>query len=336
MYRKVITLTRHILEEQALHPEATGALSYILYQIQMAAKIISAHVNKAGLMKILGYTDKVNIQGEQVQKLDEFSNFVLINALDHTGHVAGIATEEEEGILPIAKQHHGGRYIIMMDPLDGSSNIDANVSIGTIFSIHHRVTEEGQEPTLEDFLQPGKNIVCSGYIIYGSSTMLVYTTGHGVYGFTLDPAFGEFILSHPDIRIPDKCKVLSINESYEPRWFEWTSQFIRFFKEKGGFDGKITSRYIGSLVADFHRNLLYGGIFIYPSDKKTPRGKLRLLYEAQPLGFLAHHAGGYASTGEEAILEMKPSDLHQRVPLIIGNKREVEEAEKYVANYGLE
>lgn len=334
MYRKVITLTRHILEEQALHPEATGALSYILYQIQMAAKIISNHVNKAGLANILGYTDRINVQGEQVQKLDEFANFVLINALDHTGHVAGIATEEEEDILPIAKQHRGGSYIIMLDPLDGSSNIDANVSIGTIFAIHRRISEEGTEPTLEDFLQPGKNIICSGYVIYGSSTMLVYTTGHGVHGFTLDPAFGEFILSHEDIRIPEKCKVLSLNEAYEPRWFEWTRRYIRFFKEEGGFDGKITSRYIGSLVADFHRNLLYGGVFLYPNDKKTPSGKLRLLYEGQPLGFLAQDAGGYASTGEEAILDIQPTDLHQRVPLIIGNKREVEEAEKYVEKYG--
>jgi fructose-1,6-bisphosphatase I len=334
MFRKVMTLTRHIMEEQALHPTATGALSTLLYQIQVAAKIISSFVNKAGLAKVLGYTGKVNVQGEQVQKLDEFANFVSVNALDHTGHVAGIATEEEEGILPITRQHHGGRYIIMLDPLDGSSNIDANVTIGTIFSIHRRVTKEGAEPSLEDFLQQGKNIVCAGYVIYGSSTMLVYTTGHGVHGFTLDPAIGEFILSHENIRIPDKCKVLSINEAYESRWHEWTKRYIGFFKEEGGFDGKITSRYIGSLVADFHRNLLYGGVFLYPSDKKTPQGKLRLLYEAQPLAFVAYHAGGYASTGEEAILEIKPNDLHQRVPLIIGNKREVQEAESYVEKFG--
>ncbi len=334
MFRKVMTLTRHILEEQLLHPEATGALSTILYQIQVATKIIASQVNKAGLAQVLGYTDRVNVQGEQVQKLDEFANFVLINALDHTGYVAGIATEEEEDIIPIKKQHRGGSYIIMLDPLDGSSNIDANVSIGTIFAIHRRLSKEGTDPTLDDFLQPGKGIVCSGYVIYGSSTMMVYTTGHGVHGFTYDPSIGEFLLSHEDIRIPGKCKVLSLNEAYEPRWHEWTRRYVRFFKDEGGFDGKITSRYIGSLVADFHRNLLYGGVFLYPADKKTPKGKLRLLYEAQPLGFLAQHAGGYASTGEIGILDIQPEELHQRVPLILGNRREVEEAEKYVEKYG--
>ena len=334
MYRKVMTHTRHILEEQRLHPEATGALSTILYQIAVAAKIINSQVNKAGLARILGATDKVNVQGEQVQKLDEFADMVLVNALDHTGYVAGIATEEEEEIITIPKQHHGGSYIILMDPLDGSSNIDANVSIGTIFSIHRRVTDEGM-PEEKDFLQRGSKLECAGYIIYGSSTMLVYSTGHGVNGFTLDPTMGEFLLSHENITIPDSCKVLSINESYENRWHKWTKQYMRFFKEKGGFDGKITSRYIGSLVADFHRNLLYGGVFLYPADKVNPNGKLRLLYEAQPLAFLAKEAGGYASTGEQAILDVKPSELHQRIPLIIGNRREVEEAEKYFEKYGL-
>lgn len=334
MFRKVMTLTRHILEAQAKHPGATGALSILLYQINVAAKIISSHVNKAGLARVLGATGKVNVQGEKVQKLDEFANFVLLNALDHTGHVAGIASEEEENIVPIQRQHQGGKYIIMMDPLDGSSNIDANVSIGTIFSIHRRVTREGEEPTMDDFLQQGSKIECAGYIIYGSSTMAVYSSGHGVHGFTLDPAIGEFLLSHEDIRIPDRCKVLSMNEAYESRWYEWTGHYNRFFKEKGGFDGKVTCRYIGSLVSDFHRNLLYGGVFLYPADKKTPKGKLRLLFEAQPLAFLAKHAGGYASTGDEDILEIQPTELHQRVPLIIGNKREVEEAERYVQKYG--
>jgi fructose-1,6-bisphosphatase I len=334
MFKKIMTLTRHIHEQHVLHPESTGALSTLLYQINVATKIISSHVNKAGLAKILGVSGRVNVQGEEVQKLDEFANFVLINALDHTGHVAGIATEEEADYLPITRQHKGGSYIIKLDPLDGSSNIDANVSIGTIFAFHRRVTPEGELPTHDDFLQPGKKLVCAGYIIYGSSTMLVYSTGHGVYGFTLDPEVGEFILSHEEIKIPDRCKCLSINESYEARWHEWTKRYMAFFKEKGGFDGKVTSRYIGSLVADFHRNLLYGGVFLYPADKKTPKGKLRLLYEAQPLGFLAKCAGGYASTGEEAILEMQPTELHQRCPLIIGNKREVEEAENYVQKYG--
>jgi fructose-1,6-bisphosphatase I len=266
--------------------------------------------------------------------MDEFANFVLVNALDHTGHVAGIASEEEEGILPIKRQHNGGKYIIMMDPLDGSSNIDANVSIGTIFSIHRRATKEGEEPTLEDFLQDGSSIECAGYCLYGSSTIMVYTTGHGVHGFTLDPSIGEFLLSHENITIPDRCKCLSINESYEARWYEWTKHYMRFFKEKGGFDGKITSRYIGSLVSDFHRNLLYGGLFLYPSDTKSPKGKLRLLYEAQPLAFIAEQAGGYASTGEQRILDINPEELHQRVPLIIGNRREVEAAEQYVEKYG--
>jgi fructose-1,6-bisphosphatase I len=333
MYRKVMTLTRHIHEEQRLHPEATGALSTLLYQIQVAGKIISSHVNKAGLANVLGGTGKTNVQGEQVQKMDEFANFVLVNALDHTGHVAGLASEEEEGILPIKRQHNGGTYIIMMDPLDGSSNIDANVSIGTIFSIMRRVTKPGEEPTLEDFLQDESNMECAGYILYGSSTVMVYTTGHGVHGFTLDPSIGEFLLSHENICVPDRCKCLSINESYENRWYEWTKQYVRFFKEKGGLDGKITSRYIGSLVSDFHRNLLYGGVFLYPADTKAPNGKLRLLYEAQPLSWLIKHAGGYASTGEQDILTIKPTELHQRVPLLIGNRREVELAEQYVEKY---
>ena len=210
MFRKVMTHTRHILEEQRLHPEATGALSTILYQIAVAAKIVSSHVNKAGLAKVLGATEKVNVQGELVQKLDEFANMVLINALDHTGYVCGIATEEEEEIITIPKQHHGGNYIILLDPLDGSSNIDANVSIGTIFAIHRRITKEGL-PEERDFLQEGSKLECAGYVIYGSSTMLVYTTGHGVHGFTLDPAIGEFLLSHENITMPDRCKVLRIN-----------------------------------------------------------------------------------------------------------------------------
>lgn len=330
-----MTLTRHILEGQAEHPEATGTLSILMYQINVAAKIISSHVNKAGLANILGATAKTNIQGETVQKLDEFANFVMVNALDHTGYLAGIASEEEEGIVPIRKQHHGGKYILKMDPLDGSSNIDANVSIGTIFSLHRRVSELGTEPTEEDFLQDGSSIECSGYILYGSSTIFVYTMGHGVHGFTLDPSMGEFLLSHENIKMPERCKCISVNESYENQWHEWTKHYVKFFKEKGGFDGKITSRYIGSLVSDFHRNLLYGGVFLYPADKKTPKGKLRLLYEAQPLAFLAKHAGGYASTGEHDILRMKPQELHQRVPLIIGNKREVEAAEQYFDKYGL-
>ena len=322
------------MEEQRLHPEATGALSTLLYQINVATKIINSQVNKAGLAKMLGATEQVNVQGEVVQKLDDFANFVLINALDHTGYVCGIATEEEEEIITIPKQHHGGQYVIMLDPLDGSSNIDANVSIGTIFAIHSRVSSE-EMPGTEDFLQKGRKLECAGYVIYGSSTMLVYTTGHGVHGFTLDPAIGEFILSHENIQIPDRCKVLSLNEAYENRWHKWTKEYVKFFKDKGGFDGKITNRYIGSLVADFHRNLLYGGVFLYPADKKNPNGKLRLLFECQPMAFLAQQAGGYASTGDTDMLEVQPKELHQRVPIIVGNKREVEEAEKYYKKYGL-
>lgn len=335
MQRKIMTLTRHILEAQAAHPGATGALSILLYQINVAAKIINSEVNKAGLANVLGATDKINVQGERVQKLDEFANSVMINALDHTGYVAGLASEEEEGILAIKRQHNGGKYIILMDPLDGSSNIDANVSIGTIFSIHRRVTKQGEDPTLEDFLQDDTNLECAGYIIYGSSTMLVYSSGHGVHGFTLDPAIGEFLLSHENIRIPAHCYAYSLNESYERYWHKWTRQYIHWMKESGGFDGKVTGRYIGSLVADFHRNLLYGGVYLYPADTKHPNGKLRLLYEAQPLAYLAKHAGGYASTGEMDILKVRPSELHQRVPLIIGNRREVEEAERYYEKYGL-
>jgi len=333
MYRKVMTWTRHVIEAQAKHPEATGALTTLIYQMSVAGKIVSAHVNKAGLANMLGATGTTNVQGEEVQKMDDFANFVFFNALDHTGHVAGIASEEEEGILSIKSQHNGGKYIIMMDPLDGSSNIDVNVSIGTIFSIHRRKTPMGTEPTLDDFLQDGDSLECSGYILYGSSTIAVYTTGHGVHGFTLDPQMGEFLLSHENMRVPERCRCLSINESYENQWLDWTKKYISFFKEEGGLDGKYTSRYIGSLVSDFHRNLLYGGVYLYPADKKSPRGKLRLLYEAQPLAFLIKEAGGYASTGDQDILKVQPEELHQRVPLIIGNRKEVELAEQYVEKF---
>jgi fructose-1,6-bisphosphatase I len=333
MYRKVMTWTRHALEAQSMHPEATGALTTLIYQMNVAGKIVSAHVNKAGLANMLGATGQTNVQGEEVQKMDDFANFVFFNALDHTGHVAGIASEEEEDIMAIKSQHNGGKYIIMMDPLDGSSNIDVNVSIGTIFSIHRRRTPMGTEPTMEDFLTDGNSLECAGYILYGSSTIAVYSTGHGVHGFTLDPQMGEFILSHENMRVPDRCKCLSINESYERYWHEWTKQYIGFFKESGGLDGKITSRYIGSLVSDFHRNLLYGGVYLYPSDIHNPNGKLRLMYEAQPLAFLIQNAGGYASTGEESILDIHPKELHQRVPLIIGNRKEVELAEQYVEKF---
>ena len=335
MYKRVMTLTRHIIEKQHKYPDATGALTTLLYQLILGCKIVNSKVNMAGLANMLGSTGTVNVQGEEVQKLDDFADFVLFNALDHTGYVAGMASEERDEIVPIRKQHYGGKYVIMLDPLDGSSNIDVNVSIGTIFSIRERVTPEGTMPTQEDFLQDGESIICAGYVLYGSSTICVYSAGEGVHGFTLDPSMGEFLLSHPDMRIPDRCKCLSINESYEKQWHKWTVEYMKWFKETRGFDGKITSRYIGSLVSDFHRNLLYGGVYLYPADQKTPNGKLRLLFENQPMAFLAKNAGGYASTGVEDTLKTKPTKLHQRAPLIVGNIREVEEAEEYYQKYGI-
>jgi fructose-1,6-bisphosphatase I len=330
--QRVITLERHILEEERKRPEASGAFSNILYAITLAAKIISREVNKAGLVDLLGGTGGTNVQGETVQKLDLYAQDVVFRALDRTGHLCCMVSEESEDIIPIPEDFPRGEYVLVFDPLDGSSNIDVNVSIGTIFAIHRKVSG-GDDGTMEDCLQAGCRQVAAGYVLYGSSTMLVYTSGQGVSGFTLDPSIGEFLLSHPDIRIPDPPSfTYSINEAYYPRWSLAQRRLMQYLKGLDREDGpSYSSRYIGSLVADFHRTLLKGGIFMYPADVKHSSGKLRLLYEAAPMAMICEQAGGKASNGHERILDLTPTGLHQRTPLYIGSKEIVEIAESLLA-----
>ncbi len=332
MTKSVVTIERHIIEAERQFPEATGAFSSILYDIAFAAKMIAREVRRAGLNDILGLTGEVNVQGEEVKKLDEFANDVIFKALDHTGHLCGMASEEEEDFIPIPDRFPTGKYCVMYDPLDGSSNIDANVSVGTIFSIHRKVSDH-ERGCVEDCLQAGTRQVAAGYVVYGSSTMLVYTTGNGVHGFTLEPSIGEFLLSHPHMRIPTPGqRIYSCNEGNYVRWSEEQRRFVDHLKGIDGENDKpFSSRYIGSLVADFHRNLLYGGLFMYPADVKSPHGKLRLLYEAAPLAMIAEHAGGRASDGTQRILDIVPTELHERTPLYIGTAEYVAEAERYLA-----
>jgi fructose-1,6-bisphosphatase I len=337
MTGKIVTIQRHILEIERDYPQATGDFSGLLYDICMAAKQISYHVNKAGLMNLLGLHGNENVHGEQVKKLDMFAHETIIKALDHGGHLCVMASEEDENLIQIPKEYPIGKYVCVFDPLDGSSNIDANVSIGTIFSVHKRADLSSDEPgSLVDVCQPGWKQVCAGYVIYGSSTMLVYTTGNGVHGFTLDPSYGEFILSHENIQIPKTGPIYSVNESNFDYWDENFKNYIRWVKKIDAETRRPrNSRYIGSLVADFHRNLLYGGVFCYPADTKsehTKTGKLRLLYEAAPMAFIAEQAGGKATTGHERILDIEPTDLHQRVPLIIGSEEEVNLVEAFMQN----
>jgi fructose-1,6-bisphosphatase I len=325
----VVTIDRFIIEEERLHPEATGELSGILYDLAVAAKMITNKVRSAGLADILGSADTENVQGEVQQKLDVMANEIIVKAMDHGGRLCAMASEEEPGIIPIPEQFKCGKYCLLFDPLDGSSNIDVNVPVGTIFSVVRKITR-GRHGELEDMLQPGRRQVAAGYVIYGSSTMMVYTTGQGVQGFTLDPSIGEFLLSHPNIAIPDNGRYLSVNDSYEQLWDDSVRKLMRNYK--GLEDGRRahSSRYVGSLVADFHRNLLGGGIFAYPANRKTPNGKLRLLYEANPLAFIVEQAGGAASDGRRRILDVEPTELHQRTPLYIGSKSDVELAQQIV------
>lgn len=319
-----MTLTKFLLEEQRRFPGSTGNFTAMFSDLVVAAKLISREVNRAGLIDILGKTGAKNVHGEEVQKLDEFANSTIIRTMEHGGHLSGMASEEMDEIVKVDSIYPKGNYILLFDPLDGSSNIDVNVCVGTIFSIYK--CDPGREVTLQDFLKPGVEQVAAGYILYGSSTMFVYTTGQGVHGFTLDPSVGEFLLSHQDIRIPEKGKIYSINEGNSRHWFPGTSLYIEKLKEK---ENGYSARYIGSLVSDFHRNLLKGGIFLYPADRKSTKGKLRLLYEANPLSFIVEQAGGKSSTGDRRILEVVPEEIHQRVPLIIGSMSDVEEAESF-------
>ncbi len=327
---KLVTIDQHILDRQKLHPEATGEFSNLLYDIALAAKIIGREVRRAGLIDILGLTGQENVQGEQVQKLDVYANEAMIRMNEFTGRVCVMASEEEEDIIPVSPD---GRYVLIFDPLDGSSNIDYNVSIGTIFAIFRRRTATGS-CSVQDCLQSGRVLEAAGYIVYGSSTMMVYSTGHGVYGFTLDPSVGEFLLSHPNIRSP-RPKYYSVNHAYIGRWSRGVQEYIRWLQGEGEDAPTLSERYIGSMVADFHRNLLAGGVFLYPGDVQRPQGKLRLLYEAAPLGFLAEQAGGYASTGRQSILDVQPSTLHQRVPVFVGDRRLVKKAEEFIIQYDI-
>jgi fructose-1,6-bisphosphatase I len=326
----VVTIERFIIEQERLHPEATGELSGILYDIALAAKMVSSKVRRAGLADILGAAGVENIQGELVQKLDVFANETIIKAMDHGGRLCAMASEEEPGIIQIPEGFKCGKYCLLFDPLDGSSNIDVNVPVGTIFSVVRKITR-GRQGEMEDMLQPGRRQVAAGYVIYGSSTMLVYTTGQGAHGFTLDPTLGEFLLSHPDIRIPDQGRYLSVNDSYEQHWDEPVKQLMRRYRGLEGDRKALSVRYVGSLVADFHRNLLGGGIFCYPRNKNSPSGKLRLLYEANPLAFIVEQAGGLATDGTQRILDIQPTELHQRTPLYVGSKAEVELAMQLLA-----
>jgi len=326
----VVTIDRFIIEQQQRFPEATGELSWILYDIALAAKMISNRVRSAGLADILGATENENVQGEVQQKLDVFANETIIKALDHGGRLCAMGSEEEPDLIPIPDQFRQGRYAVLFDPLDGSSNIDVNVPVGTIFSVVRKVSE-GPRGSLEDLLQPGTAQVAAGYVMYGASTVLVYTTGQGVHGFTLDPAIGEFLLSHPNMRIPEKGTYLSVNDSYEALWSDPVRAVMQRYRGRDGKREPMNVRYVGSLVADFHRNLLGGGVFAYPASSKSPKGKLRLLYEASPLAFVVEQAGGAATDGVRRIADIEPTELHQRTPLFIGSKADVELAREILS-----
>ncbi len=335
MRSKVVTIDRHIIDQERLHPGASGRFSALLYDIALAAKLISREVNMAGLIDVLGRTGEVNVHGEAVEKLDAFAQEVIFKAMDHAGHLCCMVSEECDHIIAIPDRFELGPYVLLFDPLDGSSNINVNVSIGTIFSVHQRITPRGRPGTIEDCLQKGSRQLAAGYIVYGSSTMLVYTTGvdQGVHGFTLDPSIGEFLLSHRDIRIPDPpAKIYSVNEAYYARWSRNQQRLVDHFRGLNGEGGGgYKSRYIGSLVSDFHRTLLQGGIFMYPPDSRAPGGKLRMLYEAAPLAMVCEAAGGRASDGGRDILDIEPEGLHDRTPLFLGSASLVDLAEDYLA-----
>ena len=323
MQTSVTTIERFIFDQEHRYPEATGELSNLLYDIALAAKIIAAAIRRAGLVNILGTAGNRNVQGEEQQKLDVIANETFKNCLNHTGRVCVMGSEEDEDIIPVPPEYPVGKYAVLFDPLDGSSNIDVNAAVGTIFSIYRRISLEGRG-TVADVLQPGCKQVASGYVMYGSSTMLVYTTGQGVHGFTLDPTIGEFLLSHPKIVTPRVGRYYSVNESNFGRWNRGVQAAVRGLKgDAPDLMPAKNSRYIGSLVADFHRNLIAGGIFLYPADSRNPQGKLRLLYEASPMAFIAEQAEGSATDGDNRILDIIPHNLHQRTPLVIGSREDV-------------
>lgn len=324
----VKTLSEFIIERQEDFPFATGELTRLLNDLVIASKIVNREVNKAGLVNIIGATENENIQGETQQKLDVFADEQFISALKNGGEACAIASEENDDYIAFdSERSKNGNYVVAFDPLDGSSNIDVNVSIGTIFSIYRRISKKGELATMEDFMQKGSEQVAAGYVVYGSSTMLVYTTGKGVNGFTLDPSIGEFCLSHPNLRVPENGKIFSINEGNNAYVNEGILKYLQYCKEEDKASNRpYSARYIGSMVADFHRNLIKGGIFIYPATSKNSEGKLRLLYESNPMAFIMEQAGGLATTGKQKIMDVDLSNLHQRVPTILGSKNMVNKA----------
>ena len=327
------SLGEFIIEHQKAFQYSTGELSRLINSIRLAAKVVNHEVNKAGLVDILGNHGDTNIQGEDQQKLDVFANNTFIQTLVNREIVCGIASEEEDDFITVQGHNkaHDNKYIVLMDPLDGSSNIDVNVSVGTIFSIYHRITPAGEPVQMKDFLQPGNKQVAAGYIVYGTSTMLVYTTGHGVNGFTLNPAIGTYYLSHPKMQFPETGNIYSVNEGNYIHFPLGVKKYIKYCQEEQD-DRPYTSRYIGSLVSDIHRNMIKGGIYMYPKSSKAAKGKLRLLYECNPMAFIAEQAGGKASDGYQRIMDIQPTELHERVPFICGSIKMVEKAEEFMAN----
>ena len=331
MLNKNQTLGEFIIKNQTSFKYSSGELSSLINSIRLAAKVVNHEVNKAGLVDIIGFTGNENIQSEKQQKLDVYANEKFISTLINRNIVCGIASEEEENFITInsSDRNNQNKYVVLIDPLDGSSNIDVNVSVGTIFSIYRRKTKIGTEVSIDDFLQKGRNQVAAGYIIYGTSTMLVYTTGSGVNGFTLNPAIGTFYHSNSSIKIPKDGNIYSINEGNYLQFPEFVKKYIKFCQEEKD-DRPYTSRYIGSLVSDFHRNMIKGGIFLYPQTSKNPNGKLRLLYECNPIAFICEQAGGVATNGKENILDIIPTGLHMRTPFYCGSKKMVQQLKKFI------
>lgn len=332
MSRKLITLDDFTIDQTRQFPKATGQLSSLLRDIGLACKIINKQVNKAGLVDIIGQFGATNIQGEEQMKLDVYADETLINVLKRSDDCAGIASEENDDFVAFDDEYSvNSKYVVLFDPLDGSSNIDVNAPIGTIFAIYKRVTPVGQPVTAEDFLQEGSRLMAAGYVIYGSSTMMVYATRLGVNGFTLEPSIGEFCLSHPNMQVKEDGKIYSLNQGNTCKYGESTCKFLEYCMEDNKEEGRPYShRYIGSMVADLHRTLIKGGIFLYPADKKNGNGKLRLMYECNPMAFIVEAAGGMASTGKERVLDVQPTELHQRVPIYIGSKNMVQKALSYI------
>ncbi|TNE32523.1 class 1 fructose-bisphosphatase [bacterium] len=329
---RFITLDNFITKQENFHPGASGLFTSFMHDLTFAVRLISKEVRRAGINDIIGLTDTFNVHGEQVKKLDAVANEIIIKSMNHTGKLAVMASEENEELIQIPSKYEKGKYVLVFDPLDGSSNIDVNVTIGTIFGLYKRISDSNGDCGVEDVLQPGYKQIAAGYALYGSSTVFVYTTGNGVNAFTFDPTVGEFILTYEKITIPERGKCYSVNEGNSYKWSPEFKKYINYLKEKSE-DGNrpYSSRYIGSGVADIHRTLLYGGIFAYPADLSNPQGKLRLVYECNPLAMLVEQAGGKATNGKERILDLKPTNIHQRSPLFLGSKYDVEECEAFLS-----